>query len=792
MSYEIDYYLDEVNFCNAFSELIENNDFFGIKKLLRIFKDSHRECKFINLLLYKKNEDNITNFDLALKSNNKFIIQALVNFECNANKNLLHFVISNEDENVLDINFNIAKKILEQESLKDIINIKDNSNRTPIHLAMLNFQNHGYSMVEILLKQNNLNINLTNGIGLTPFDVIIEELNDNVKSFDDFINKIKDDLNLIKVNKTRVKDNSCLINDYLFTLGKLVELKSLNINAKDKNGNFPLCLIMENIYNILNNKCIFEDTKLYFSIRENYLNIFKKLISRDDYCINLKDTNGFSILNYAIKYNDLELFEILINSKNLDINLREDNSGYSLLHYTIERNNIDVFKILIENKDIDINIKDNNGYNIFHLAVTYGQLDIVKFLLEETNMNVNETIDDKITVLDLAVKNGDRDIIELLFNSEKYIKNEIDLTRTIQFAIKTGKRDIVEFFIENIGLDKILIYIEHNNSNFDFYFEKISRILFFSLLLEQNNNNVEKYEKLIKYAVENNKTNLIGKTIENIRNVNIQNEHGKTLLHYAIETKNQKLCNFLLLSPFININITDKYGKTPIDIAIKNKDIEMTRSLLKRSVSLKMFEKNIQFSPIFISIRNNNLDALKLLVSHENYMDDINEPIGYEGFTPLYYAVINNNYEVVDILLKNGADITAKTNIKNITIFNYVTPENHNMLDILLKNFKERIKIAIYNLNRFENDFKEKQKLLNNLAKNFKNAWYDYFKNKYVKQFNDELLKFSSISVNLEKQRCYNNKVKESFLGSLENINKEVLDYINKYDKNLIPSIEKM
>ena len=48
--------------------------------------------------------------------------------------------------------------------------------------------------------------------------------------------------------------------------------------------------------------------------------------------------------------------------------------------------------------------------------------------------------------------------------------------------------------------------------------------------------------------------------------VNVKNERGMSLIHYAIIFNNSEIFD-LLLENFININIQDKYGDTPAVIA---------------------------------------------------------------------------------------------------------------------------------------------------------------------------------------------------------------------------------
>lgn len=52
-------------------------------------------------------------------------------------------------------------------------------------------------------------------------------------------------------------------------------------------------------------------------------------------------------------------------------------------------------------------------------------------------------------------------------------------------------------------------------------------------------------------------------------------------------------------------------------------------------------------------IQDNDIDAVKLLIEHNI---NINKP-NKQGINPIIYAIASNNYDIVDLLLKNGATV---------------------------------------------------------------------------------------------------------------------------------------
>ena len=63
----------------------------------------------------------------------------------------------------------------------------------------------------------------------------------------------------------------------------------------------------------------------------------------------------------------------------------------------------------------------------------------------------------------------------------------------------------------------------------------------------------------------------------------------------------------------------------------------------------------LQVSALHIAVRAGHVDIVKLLIVH----GDVNRPDQW-GFSPLHYATIARNKEIVNILLSNGASATLE------------------------------------------------------------------------------------------------------------------------------------
>ena len=135
-------------------------------------------------------------------------------------------------------------------------------------------------------------------------------------------------------------------------------------------------------------------------------------------------------------------------------------------------------------------------------------------------------------------------------------------------------------------------------------------------------NNIEKIKELINGA-----------------DVNIQNEDGDTLLHYAINDENYEIVK-LLLEHSANVNAKDYYGDTPLH-------------------------------------NTNNYEIAKLLIEYGANVNAKNE----FGSTPLHDV---SDYNTTKLLIDNGADMNVKNKYGDIPLHLAIRHEQDYYIRLLL------------------------------------------------------------------------------------------------------------
>ena len=227
-----------------------------------------------------------------------------------------------------------------------------------------------------------------------------------------------------------------------------------------------------------------------------------------------------------------------------------------------------------------------------------------------------------------------------------------------------------------------------------------------------------------------NNINLLKEYLET-GDINVINERGMSLLHYAIVFNNSEVLN-LLLDNYINVNIQDKHGETAAhycvinnrmgflktlirhncDLNIKNEDGQNAlykACVLGRDQMISLFLETMEFDlndvdskdeTVFMAlVRSRNIELLNKIKIDDEI---VNRP-NYFGETPLHIATKAGDIKVIDFLLKNKAFVNAKNKSGETPLFYAVTIQNKDVISILMKNgavldCKSTFGDTIYNL----------------------------------------------------------------------------------------------
>ena len=96
---------------------------------------------------------------------------------------------------------------------------------------------------------------------------------------------------------------------------------------------------------------------VHYAVFYDHDNILKFLIKKG-VDLNLVTSDGWNSLQLAIKKKNLEMFEILVKSKGIDINQVTEKG--TALHHAVKMNLVKFVDILVDNK-VDDSLRDDSG-----------------------------------------------------------------------------------------------------------------------------------------------------------------------------------------------------------------------------------------------------------------------------------------------------------------------------------------------------------------------------------------------------------------------------------------------
>ena len=289
----------------------------------------------------------------------------------------------------------------------------------------------------------------------------------------------------------------------------------------------------------------------YVPVKMNYIEIIKILIYFNNIVIGIPllefQDKFFNIpLHYAIKFKKVDIIYEILNSK-ININYKDLNGDTSLqlIIKLITDENINLIKMMINNK-ISINNINNYGKNALHLAIEHRNINVCKLLLDN-NIDIDvSTIDYQLTPLLMAVGLNEYNITKLILEYKPNINYQgADGNSVLHIAIQNKSKQLIKLFIEDIDINLINI-----NGN-------IALILFF-----ENDYDIHSLDDYFFREI------LLRSKL------NIQNNIGKTILHYLIDNDIWEKYSDILIEKYNNIFIQDINDITPykiIDTKFPNK-----------------------------------------------------------------------------------------------------------------------------------------------------------------------------------------------------------------------------
>lgn len=161
---------------------------------------------------------------------------------------------------------------------------------------------------------------------------------------------------------------------------------------------------------------------------------------------------------------------------------------------------------------------------------------------------------------------------------------------------------------------------------------------------------------ILHLAAYGNHTNII-EAFADHELINKPDDYGRNILHLAALNNASDVVEFLQKRGCFSLDSRDKENRTPLHLAAKANNCEVVKLLLEKDQSLLKEKDSEGNNALHLAAKCGSYDVLKQFIQYDSsIIDETNQ----HGSTALHHAVYERHLNVLNLLIKNGADVTLK------------------------------------------------------------------------------------------------------------------------------------
>lgn len=582
-------------------------NFFGKTPLH--YAISSRKKEFVKIFLNETKQINLQDKDgntpllLALdaKSYDIFtLVLCQMLQRCTQKNEVLSSFIINSEYDILELVTQLkCNNFLESlDDFRTQLDIQNLNGDTALHFST-SMENE---MAVIWLLNYGAKIDVKNVFGNTPLHLASKQcLNSAVRgvlprlsAFNDFDSSMD-----MQISCTSVEQIIEVLLNHGADCNSLNELGNTPLHYAAYEESLELVTILKNHgakFSIQNNQ---GNTALHIATNKGSIRLVENFPILPTDC-NIRNCHGRTPLHLAATKNYLDLAMILLK-RGADCNV-QNKWGNTVLHEAVEAGHYEFVTLLLRHGS-SCNIPNNSGNTVLHTAVNKGDIDTVALLMPySTDCNIQNN--EGNTPLHLAARRKDLTAVKFMVNygADVIIKNRYRFT-PLFYAVSSGSFGVTEFILKSHPC------VDSEQK----YYTRIGKSL---LRLALKFNDKRFFKLLLKYKAD----------------VNDEDKHGRTVLHYAIIDNQTHLLECILrLSD--DIDACDCSLMSPLKLAILYGHKEIVEKLIEYGVRIKFSfhnEKNYLIPMKKYGYRNDfGINAAKQLGA--DYMFKL---IKLQNFTP--------------------------------------------------------------------------------------------------------------------------------------------------------------
>ncbi|KAN0047525.1 hypothetical protein ACTA71_001907 [Dictyostelium dimigraforme] len=405
---------------------------------------------------------------------------------------------------------------------------------------------------------------------------------------------------------------------------------------------------------------------------------------------------NFSSLLEAIRVDDKELIvEFCRLNKNLTkLDLR-DGDGRTPIHYCIEYDSYGSLDIILSSWAItlgDLNLKDKDDWTPLHYAALFDRIECA-LILVQNGANINCLTNENWTPLHIASWRGHSDFVSMLIEkrSKLTLKTKDGLTAH-QLALNSFHFSIANEISEALLIKGDGERMSNSQNNSGSGGGSGSSSTSSSNQTNNINNNNNNLNNLISNTLDeslNEEIIILFKRsskpqLELNINYNLVKDHnGVTPLHLAAVRNGVETIIQLIKNHNMNVNVQDNCGKTALHFAAYNAKFEAMKTLIENGANVNMcLVDHSNHSLIlnqYLNSFSNSGNSVGVLVNnsvinnstnpqqhhhHHQQQQQLQNQNKFKkeyGITALHEGAYSGDVRVLELLLNNGAFVNAKS-----------------------------------------------------------------------------------------------------------------------------------
>ncbi|XP_057809485.1 uncharacterized protein LOC131023870 isoform X2 [Salvia miltiorrhiza] len=175
---------------------------------------------------------------------------------------------------------------------------------------------------------------------------------------------------------------------------------------------------------------------------------------------------------------------------------------------------------------------------------------------------------------------------------------------------------------------------------------------------------------------------------------------GRRVLHHAAEMGHFQVCKFLIENAGVYIDVLTDKEDSPLMLAAKAEKVNIVKYLISKGAEVQM-SSDKGFTALHYAVQKGNLELMELLLKSGADID----AESVDG-TPLQYAASCGSVEAVKFLLKNNAEPDAITSFFGSPLISAIKSRSFECMELLLKG-KADPNQYLYGLNTLSHAAKE-------------------------------------------------------------------------------------